>query len=111
MPFPEGIQEHLGFFSWKNARTLKFLPAPRSTNFRFQYPLPNGKGTLHVTVTHGKRVSDQKGVMVLDLTARGPASSEGSDMQQWFDLAHEWIVKGFTDLTTVEAHARWKRER
>ncbi len=110
-PFPEGIQEHLGFFTWKNARTLKFLPTPRSANFNLQYALPNGKGALHVTIKHGKRISDQKGVMLLDLTARGPARPDWSDMEDWFDLTHEWIVKGFTDLTTVDAHARWRRER
>lgn len=109
--FPEGMQEHLRFLSWRNTRSLGFLPAPRVANLRVQFPLANGKGVLHATVTHGLRASDKKGVMVLDLTARGPARSDWSDMKGWFDLAHEWIVRGFTDLTTAEAHQRWERER
>jgi len=33
-------------------------------------------------------------------------------MRNWFDLAHEWIVRGFTDLTEKEMQETiWKRER
>jgi len=111
-PFPEAIQDYLGLFSWKNALTLNFLPAPRFANVRLQFALPNGRGTLHVTLNHGKRLADQKGVMVLDLTARGPSRrTDGADMEEWFNAAHETIVKGFTDLTTAEAQTKWERER
>ena len=111
VPFPEGIQEHLGFFTWKGAQVLKFLPTPRAANFRIQFALPDGKGTLHVTVNHGKRATDGKGVVLMDLTARGPGKANASDMDAWLKLAHEWIVRGFTDLTAVEAHKRWEREK
>jgi len=110
--FPEGIQEQLGCFTWRGAQTLKFLPSPRVANIRLQFALPDGKGALHVTVNHGtNRAQDPKGVMLLDLTARGAGKSDGSDMEDWLKLAHEWIVKGFTDLTTAEAHSRWGREK
>jgi uncharacterized protein (TIGR04255 family) len=110
-PFPEAIQEYLGFFKWREARTVNFLPPPRTATFRAQFQLPDGKGALHVSVNHGTRRTDQKGALVLELTARGPARSDWSDMPNWFDAAHEWIVTGFTDLTTSEAHRVWERER
>ena len=110
-PFPEGIQDQLGCFTWRAAQTSKFLPAPRAVNLRLQFALPDNKGSLHITVSHGTtRTKDPKGVMVMEITARGPAKSDASDMETWLELAHEWIVRGFTDLTTVEAHQRWERQ-
>jgi len=29
---------------------------------------------------------------------------------EWFDLGHEWIVKGFTDFTTEHMHEIWGRK-
>jgi uncharacterized protein (TIGR04255 family) len=78
---------------------------------QFQFPLADDKGTLHLTINHGTRVPDNKDILMIDFTARGPGRSDWSDMEAWFKVAHEWIVKGFTDLTTPEAHRRWERER
>ena len=47
-------------------------------------------------------------MFVLDLTTRG-ISNEG--IQEWFDMAHEWIVRGFEDLTTSEIQEKvWKKK-
>lgn len=110
-PFPVGIQDSLPLFSWSTAQSIKFLPTPQAANFRFHFPLPNAKGSLHVTVNHGQRKPDGKGVLVIDLTARGPARKDWSDMNGWFSVAHEWIVRGFTDLTSSTAHKLWGRQR
>jgi len=49
--------------------------------------------------------------LLLELKATGPSSStDKKAMLDWFDLAHEWIVRGFTDLTAAEAHKLWERE-
>jgi uncharacterized protein (TIGR04255 family) len=109
--FPIGIQHYLPLFSWKSGQSIKFLPTPRSVNFLSQFTLPDSKGTLHVTVTHGRRAPGGKGVLVLDLTARGPARKDWSDMEDWFSMAHEWIVRGFTDLTSPVAHQAWERQK
>lgn len=109
--FPIGIEQFLPMFSWKSARSTRFLPDPRSVNFISQFPMPDSKGILHVTVKHGRRVSDRKGLLVLDLTARGPGRKDWSDMGEWFSTAHEWIVRGFTDLTSPAAHKTWERQR
>ena len=110
IPFPEGIEDYLRFFSWRDLGSLT-LRTPRSATFRLQFPLPNKHGALHVTVSHGKRMTDQKGVLVVDLTARGPGRPDWSDMVEWFSVAHKTIVNGFTDLTTPSAHQVWLREQ
>ena len=53
--------------------------------------------------------SDQSDVLLLQMTAQGSAKRELSDMESWLELAHEWIVQGFTDLTSKEAHNKWER--
>jgi hypothetical protein len=37
------------------------------------WPLPNEMGTLSLDVKHGNRVNDQKEVLELEFTVRGPA--------------------------------------
>ena len=107
--FPVAIEDYSPAFSWKSAHSTGFLPEPGSLNMNLCFPMPQERGALHVTYKHGKRVSDKKDVLILDLTARGAAKPDGSDMEDWFELAHEWIVRGFTDLTSVLAHKRWGR--
>jgi hypothetical protein len=78
---------------------------------KVQFALPDDKGSLHVTVNHGERRRDKERVLLLDLTARGPGLKDWSDMNVWFQTAHEWIVRGFTDLTAGIAHDRWGRQQ
>ena len=109
-PFPDAIPDYLRFFSWSEIQSLT-LRAPRAATFRLSFPLGSRQGALHITVNHGKRMSDQKGVLMVDLTARGPGRPDWSDMQEWFSVAHAAIVNGFTEITTPEAHQAWGRER
>jgi len=53
----------------------------------------------------------KKEILQVDLTARGKAKPDYSDMDSWLEIAHEWIVKGFTELTTTAGHKRWERTR
>lgn len=71
--------------------------------------MPDDSGGLRVSAKHGKRTTDGADVMLLQFTAQGPSKQDGSDMETWLDLAHEWIVRGFTDLTSASAHKRWER--
>lgn len=107
--FPAAIEEYAPLFSWSSAHSTGFLPSPGGLTTELRFPLPKQRGVLHVTFKHGKRAIDKKDVLILDLTARGTAKPDGSDMEEWFALAHEWIVRGFTDLTSAAAHKRWRR--
>lgn len=109
--FPIGIQRYMPVFEWKRAQSVNFLPAPNGAVLALQFVLPEKRGSLRVSVNHGHRREDGRGVLIVELTARGQASPDWSDLNAWFSTAHEWIVRGFTDLTSPEAHQEWGRQR
>lgn len=106
---PKMIKNHTHLFSWPDARPDLFLPAPVSIGMDLKFRLPEKLGFLHVAVKHGRLLQGKTEVLILELTARGPAQSDTSDMAGWFSTAHEWIVRGFTDITTPSAHEMWGR--
>jgi uncharacterized protein (TIGR04255 family) len=88
----------------------EFLPEPETTQLQARYLMGDKKGRLHVTVQPAIRLDDRRPVLQLGLTARGsPASSRLEDILAWFDVGHEWVVRGFTDFTRSEMHATWER--
>ena len=88
-----------------------FLPQPESTQLAMHYVIEvddRPVGRLHVTAVDGFR--DQQRVLVLTLTARGvPASQDLEGVLRFLDLGREWIVRGFTSVTTPKAHSVWGR--
>lgn len=104
--FPEALQ----LFSWVGLTERKFLPAPATFQVAGSYEMPQQCGRLHIAVQHMLRGVDQKQVVQLRLVARGkPNSSSDADLQAWFDRGREWIVRGFTEVTSDSAHKLWKR--
>jgi uncharacterized protein (TIGR04255 family) len=97
-------------FSFGEGLTLK---EPETVNWRISFVLPEQSGRLYATVKTGAtRASDNKKVIIFDLTVRGIGQDKSlQNMKQWFDVAREWIVKGFTDLTTLEAQKLWRRTK
>ena len=85
----------------------RFLPEPERINWRTSFLLPDKAGRMHVTIRNGKRRDDDKPMIILDLTVRGIGNK---GMEAWFDLAREWIVCGFDDLTGKEIQKTiWRR--
>ena len=104
------LQNIFSDFTW-NQKRERFLPEPQGFSWRAKYSLGGEKGALAIKLDHGTRISDKNQVFVLDLTARGIGDSTSKeDIRKWFDLAHEWIVRGFTDLTTPKIQKLWERE-
>ncbi|MFQ5853060.1 MAG: TIGR04255 family protein [Candidatus Binatia bacterium] len=96
---------------WSGSYSGDFLPGPESVLVNASFVIPGQRGRLHVALQRAIRTRDAKEVLQLTLTARGkPASSRSQDIAEWFDLGHEWIVRGFTDLTTKEMHKTWGRK-
>lgn len=91
----------------------RFLPEPDQINWRTSFPLPDQQGRLHAAIRDVKRDSDSKPMLLLEVTARGmPGDAAREAMWSWFDLAHEWIVRGFTDLTGHEVRKNvWRQTR
>lgn len=85
-----------------------FLPSPEVLAVEARYVIPPNRGRLRVALQPALRIKDQKEVLQLQLTARGsPKSSETEAILEWFDLGHEWVVRGFFDVTSPAMHARW----
>ena len=92
-----------------------YLPRPHYTNASWGYDMQavGIQGRLHITVATDIDPNTTQPRIILSLTARGsPASSDASGVLRLLDCGREWIVRGFTDLTTSTMHNRWgRRER
>nr|WP_249309568.1 TIGR04255 family protein [Ralstonia insidiosa] len=91
----------------------RFLPEVDGFNWATAYSLPDGKGRLHVLAQSALNQPGTERPVRLELAARGiSADTSDSGRRQWFDTAHEWITRGFVDVTNPKLHsdAYWKRE-
>lgn len=96
---------------WSGKTSGGFLPEPEKINVNARYAMPNSQGRLYVSLQPVIRARDAMEVLQLNLTARGaPASSKTEDVFKWLDIGRQWIVEGFTDLTTAEMHKLWGLE-
>lgn len=92
------------------AEARTFLPPPEIIHLNCRYLMGEKQGRLHATIQPALRQQDGTEVLQLTLTAQGrPASTEVADVLTWFDMGHEWIVRGFADLTTPDMHRAWRR--
>ncbi|MBN1609408.1 MAG: TIGR04255 family protein [Polyangiaceae bacterium] len=91
--------------SWR-ATESRFLPAPEALVTHLAFSLPEQSGRLHVRIQNVERQTDHQPILMFDLTARGYSAN----MRKWFETAHEWIVRGFADLTQGTAQeSEWRR--
>ena len=89
-----------------------FLPLPDNINWQTSFALPNRVGRLHAKIQSGERRSDKRPLFRFELTARGLGEYTAlGTMNDWFDMAHEWIVRGFAELTTLQIQKNvWGRK-
>jgi uncharacterized protein (TIGR04255 family) len=100
------------FSLWSDLGNFEFLPGPELAACKLTYRLPDNRGRFYVQLKQGVRSRDKTPMFVLELTARGaPVGQMADDLSSWFNLAHEWIVRGFADLTTPEMHKQWGRKK
>lgn len=96
--------------SWTQG-TERFLPEPKGFVWSANFELPDKLGRLNVKLSQGVRRKDGRDVLVLELSASGLGEDKSDNgINRWFSVAHEWIVRGFADLTTKDAHSMWGRE-
>ncbi len=91
-----------------------FLPPAEQGQFAFTFLIPDSAGEplgrLHVSLARAIRQKDSAHLLVFELTARGRPDGEGLDgVLRFMDRAHEWIVRGFTELTRPSMHELWGR--
>ena len=103
------INEVFRDFTWSSNE--RFLPLPAGLGGQVSFLLDNGKGHLKVTLQDGARKIDKHPILILQLTASGLGADKSMDaVWEWFEVAHEWIVCGFTDLTGAKIQKDiWQR--
>jgi uncharacterized protein (TIGR04255 family) len=107
-PAVHNIPEFVKSFEWPKLEPSFLKEPPHTANIAWTFVLPDSKGVMNVSTNRSKR-PDGRAALLLVLSCVGPASASYS-LHDWFETAHQWIVHGFTDLTTPEAHRLWKRE-
>lgn len=75
----------------------------------WHFEIPPRQGRLHVEWRHGKRMEPEGGeVVVLTLTARGPADTEElMPVVEGLDLGHKTIVHSFRDMMSESVNRYW----
>ena len=97
---------------WKPGRK-RFLPKPDGRNLVFHFTFPDRNGRLYATIRNGVRRTDRHPMLLLDLTVRGIEVDNSIEaMERWFNMAHDWIVRGFADLCSREMQDNvWRRTK
>lgn len=103
---------HKVFSPWSGKFSGSFLSNPEKITFNITFVIPNKKGRLHISAIPAIRRKDGQEIIKVELTARGkPENSTIDGIKEWFNVGHEWIVRGFTDLTTPHMHETvWRRK-
>lgn len=97
----------------KSVSNSQFLPGVEGLDWTTTFALPNNSGRLYAQLRTAVKSDDpQKKLLQFNLTARGlGAFQKLTEMNSWFDIAHEAIVRGFADLTTEKAQKEiWRRK-
>jgi uncharacterized protein (TIGR04255 family) len=102
------------FSFWRKRFSDTFLPKPASGRAALEFLIPSldstPRGRLHVSTEPAFGVEKDDPVFVFTLTARGAPVSDGPNgAMQFLNLGREWVVRGFTSLTTERMHREWKR--
>jgi uncharacterized protein (TIGR04255 family) len=101
----EIAQQSLQDFFWN--KSDRFLPPPSGFSRMLNFPLPGAKGVLDVQLGIAKNVQTGNDAIKLELTARA-ALVEGDSYEDWINVAHDFLVAAFKDLTSSEMHKIWE---
>lgn len=92
-----------------------FLPPAEDGRLSVRFPILDNTGflgRLNVSLQPAYVIQPKEPILNLALVARGKPREKTIDgAMAFFDLAHEWIVRGFTEITTPEMQAVWGRSR
>jgi uncharacterized protein (TIGR04255 family) len=98
---------------WSSEYSDDYLPQPENVQFAARFVMSNEAnvpvGRLHV---QGQPAAGPDGVPILLLTLTGRGRPAGPGMDEalsLLDTVHEWIVRGFTSITSTPMHEQWKR--
>ena len=87
------------------------MKEPLNIGWMADFALPEDKGRLHVKLDQVVHKIDKRPIIRLEISAKGLGADKSQRaIADWFEIAHEWIVRGFTDLTGTKIQTSiWKR--
>jgi uncharacterized protein (TIGR04255 family) len=99
---------------WRGLEGSAFLPPVEDVRFAARYAITDDAnqmiGRLSADLQAAYLTSDRSELLNLNLIARGkPRSPDIDGAIAFLRLGHEWIVRGFAEITTPEMHAKWNR--
>ncbi len=93
-----------------------FLPHAEDAQIQTRWRIPGSEigaadrpaGRLYLAAAPGLMPPGNVPIYIVSLTGR-VLPADGSERAAWqaLDVAHKWVVLGFTDLTTREMHDHW----
>lgn len=94
--------------------TKAFLGRPEDSQYqaRWRIPGPDGQSVGRLYLSAEPAVSDsQDSIYLVQLVGRTiPTGAQTKAVMEALDLGHEWVVRGFADVTTKAMHKIWERE-
>lgn len=88
--------------TWENNKK-RFLHDPEAIIWQAVFNLPEDKGKLFIKLQPGIRSIDKHQLIILEITARGISNDKTDEgLTEWFNMAHEWVVLSFEDITSDE---------
>jgi uncharacterized protein (TIGR04255 family) len=98
-----------------------FLPEAEDAHLQARWRIPaealgskggSPAGRLHLSVGPGLRPPGETPIYLVNLTAHVmPRGGSVDKAIKALDVGHEWVVRGFEDLTTSEMHKHWGLRR
>jgi uncharacterized protein (TIGR04255 family) len=108
------LARFLRIIDWTSDQAFLGAPEDSQLQARWRIPpelLPDGAnvGRLYVAVLPGLSAATQTPVYLMNLVARivPPIGTSVDSSLDIADVGHDWIVRGFADLTTDEIHEQW----
>jgi len=105
---------------WRGTYSDDFLPAPEDMQLLLRHRIHGENdepiGRLFVdlrTALHqpSGAAAEPENVYLLRLFARGgPLAGGVEDAMAFLDVGHEWVVRGFTSVTTTSMQSKWGKE-
>jgi hypothetical protein len=92
---------------------MKFLPRMEASRLHVQYVIRGDdgapRGRLYASADPAFRTETKEPMFVLTLTARGLVTGGTADLMNFLEVGHQWVVRGFGDLTTDAMQDTWGR--
>ena len=108
---PKDISKVFPDVKWRSS-IKRFLPIHDQLLWGASFSLPEGMGTLNAKINQGVRRADGLPLLIFELKASDLSAGKSiDDIWNWYPIAHEWIVRGFADLTGKRVQEQiWERD-